>query len=160
EGHVFVDWYKDAALTTVFDFDSAVTAAMTLYAKWELAEYNVTFDVDGGSEVEAVGVNHGHTIDEPNDPTKDGYTFIGWFSDEDLTEEFDFETEITEDTTLYAKWEVVSYTISLNLNGGTLDPAFPTTSYTVESDDITLPTPVKDGYDFIGWFTTSDFQGE
>lgn len=160
EGHVFVDWYKDAALTTVFDFDSAVTAAMTLYAKWELAEYNVTFDVDGGSEVEAVGVNHGHTIDEPNDPTKDGYTFIGWFSDEDLTEEFDFETEITEDTTLYAKWEVVSYTISLNLNGGTLDPTFPTTSYTVESDDITLPTPVKDGYDFIGWFTTSDFQGE
>ncbi|MFA5670681.1 MAG: InlB B-repeat-containing protein [Balneolaceae bacterium] len=161
-GHVFVNWYSNSAKTTVYNFDTPVTAALTLYAKWEVSEYDVTFDTDGGSEIEAVGVNHGEKVTQPDNPTKDGHNFVGWFSDEELTEEFDFDTEITANTTLYAKWELKTYNVLFNLGGGT-GVANVTAKH---GEKVAEPenNPTKDGYIFAGWYkefnTVNEFDFE
>ena len=67
--------------------------------------YSVTFNTNGGSEVEKQTINEGEVVNEPEKPTKEGFSFDGWYTDEDLTEKFDFVTVITSDITLYAGWE-------------------------------------------------------
>ena len=67
---------------------------------------NVSFDVDGGSEVKTQIIEKGKTAEEPSEPTKEGYTFEGWYASETATEEFDFSTKLDKDTTLYAKWSM------------------------------------------------------
>ena len=103
-GYVFKNWYADEELTTLFDFDSEIETNTTVYAKWaEL--FTVTFNSNGGSEVASQSVEDGTLATEPETPTKDDYTFDGWYKEDALTTEFDFTTDvITEDTTLYAKW--------------------------------------------------------
>lgn len=103
-GYNFKNWYADAEFTTVFDFDNAINANTTIYAKWaEL--FTVTFNVDGGSAVASQEVEDGGLATAPSDPTKDGYTFGGWYKEDTLTTAFDFATDtITADTTIYAKW--------------------------------------------------------
>ncbi len=89
----------------------------------------------------------------PEDPDKEGYTFVGWYLDEDLTQPYDGRP-ITEDTTLYAKFEINTYTVTLNTNGG--DPLDP-----VSADYNTtpvIPTPTRTGYDFGGWFTDESLE--
>lgn len=85
--------------TVVLNYDGATN---TFY---ERLEFSVTFDTDGGSKVDTLSVTNGKTLAAPADPTKDGYTFDGWYTDEALTKPFSFGiTLITEDITLYAKW--------------------------------------------------------
>ena len=67
--------------------------------------YSVTFKTNGGSEVEKQTINEGEVVHEPEKPTKEGFSFDGWYTDEDLTEKFDFVTVINSDITLYAAWE-------------------------------------------------------
>lgn len=67
--------------------------------------FSVVFESNGGSEVAPQGVEPGGLVVEPQDPTKDGYTFAGWYSDETLTTEYDFSTPVTSDLTLYADWD-------------------------------------------------------
>ena len=64
----------------------------------------VAFETNGGSEIDPVEVNFGEKLAKPADPTKDGYIFAGWYTDEELTEAYDFDQEVTEDMYLYAKW--------------------------------------------------------
>ena len=94
------------------------------------------------------------------DPVKTGYTFAGWYKAEDFTG--GAVTKIaqgsTGNITLYAKWELVNYTITYKLNGGTNAPENPA-SYNVETETITLKDPVKPGYTFAGWYRTEDFTG-
>lgn len=66
--------------------------------------YTVTFNSNGGSEVEPQTVNAGETATAPTAPTKAGYDFVAWYSDSELQNEFNFETAINADTTLYAGW--------------------------------------------------------
>ncbi|MBQ8970992.1 MAG: InlB B-repeat-containing protein [Lachnospiraceae bacterium] len=75
--------------------------------------YTATFETNGGSTVKTQTVKEGGTAKEPNAPTKNGYAFDGWYSDEELTEEYDFQTVLTEDITLYAKWEVAIFNPSV-----------------------------------------------
>ncbi|MCC8066521.1 MAG: InlB B-repeat-containing protein, partial [Clostridiales bacterium] len=70
-----------------------------------ITEYTVTFNSNGGSEVESQTVKEGETAKEPTEPTLDGYTFAGWYSDAELTTAYDFSTSVSSDVTLYAKWE-------------------------------------------------------
>ena len=116
-------WYNDSALTDEFDFSSPITEDTTLYAKWQqvVYRYTVTFNSNGGSNVITQTVNGGGLAIIPNNPTKDGYTFAGWYKDSALTSEFNFNTPITANTTLYAKWqknadEGSESTISCNSN--------------------------------------------
>ena len=64
----------------------------------------MTFDSNGGSSVDSQTINAGATATEPTDPTKEGYNFLGWYSDQELQTAFDFSTAINADTTLYAAW--------------------------------------------------------
>jgi uncharacterized repeat protein (TIGR02543 family) len=114
EGFTFAGWFKEDTLATQFDFDSeTVSADITLYAKWDAvnasATFTVTFNTNGGSDVPVQQIaQDGKVVKPETDPTREGYTFAGWFKDADCTIAFDFETEvITADTTIYAKWEEV-----------------------------------------------------
>lgn len=107
-GYTFDGWFTSAELTTLFDFDTAIEADVTLYAGWTaviLDEFTVTFETNGGSAVEPITVLEGATAIMPAHPTKDEFVFAGWFVDAELETPFIVTTPITADITLYAKWE-------------------------------------------------------
>ncbi|MDY4053140.1 MAG: InlB B-repeat-containing protein [Bacilli bacterium] len=79
--------------------------------------YKVTFETNGGSKIEDVIVEQGKTISAPETPTKEGYKFIGWFNDKELTEKFVFENPITKDTIIYAKWQLKEDVNQIFVNG-------------------------------------------
>ena len=107
-GYTFAGWFTDEDLTSAFADGTQITADTTLYAKWTINEYTVTFNANGGSAVTEQKVEYNATASEPSDPTKTGYTFAGWYADAELTTAFDFATPVTADTTLYAKWTEVT----------------------------------------------------
>ncbi len=160
-GYTFGGWYKEASCVTAYDFNTAVTADLTLYAKWtakgggETEKYTVTFDSQGGTEVEPQTVNKDEKVTEPEAPTKSGYTFGGWYEEASCDTEYDFDTAVTSDLTLYAKWtakgggETEKYTVTFDSQGGTeVEPQ------TVNKDEkVTEPeAPTKSGYTFGGWY--------
>lgn len=106
EKEFFVDWYKEAECTNAWDFENeAVSQDITLYAKWTSVAYTVTFESNGGSAVEPQQVAEGKFATNPQPvPTKDGYLFEGWYTEQTMRYKFDFYTPITKDITLYAKW--------------------------------------------------------
>lgn len=109
EGYEIVGWYTNEDCTQAYNFDVPVTGDMTLYAKWTPKQFTVTFE-DGveGNDVVSSTVSYGEKIDEPpTDPTREGYDFAGWYTDEDCTEVYDFATPVTDNMTLYAKWTPV-----------------------------------------------------
>lgn len=118
-------------------------------------KYTVTFNSNGGSEVKAQEVENGKTVAKPTNPTRDGYTFGGWYTDSALTKEYDFKTVVTGNLTLYAKWNkaeevVTKVTVTFNSNGGS-----EVVSQTVDKGaKVTAPgNPTKEGFTFGGWFT-------
>lgn len=106
EGYRFLGWYRDADGTQAFDFDQdTVTSDIILYAKW-IAVYNVAFETNSGSAVDVQQVEDGSLLEKPEDPTRFGYTFGGWYQDIDLTIPWDFASDaVTKHITLYASWE-------------------------------------------------------
>ena len=107
-GYTFVGWFADGA-NTAFDFDkTTITGNITLTAHWTINQYDVTFDSMGGSKIDDQKVDYGGYVAKPTDPTKSGYTFGGWYTDNKCTKgnEFSFDTKIIGDMTLYAKWDV------------------------------------------------------
>ena len=109
EGYAFVAWFKETTLSTEWKFDTdIVTADMTLYAKWEQNNmYTVTFNSNDGSVVTPQTVVEGGKATEPSPaPTKEGYTFDGWYSDNNtFSNKWNFASNtVTGDVTLYAKW--------------------------------------------------------
>ena len=121
-----------------------------------VTECSITYNLNGGSFDSMQIIPDSYNILSSTDtvlptPTKAGYNFGGWY-----TSPFYYYTEVTsipagssQDYSLYAKWEIITYNITYELNGGTISESYATT-YTVK-DSITLPTPTRDGYDFIGW---------
>ena len=112
----------------------------------------VTFQSNGGSEVEAQQVSGGYAT-EPEAPTRRGYDFVGWDYRGQL---FDFaSTRVTENITLVARWRAIEYTVTFeNCEGVTLPED---RSFTVEDASYTLPTaPVKEGCDFLGWYSDAE----
>lgn len=110
EKEYFVDWYKEAECTNVWDFENeTVSQDITLYAKWTSIAYTVTFETNGGSAIEAQLVPDGTFATKPaTAPTKEGNLFEGWYTEQTMTNLFDFYTPITKDITLYAKWMDIS----------------------------------------------------
>ena len=110
EKEYFVDWYKEAECTNVWDFENeTVSQDITLYAKWTSIAYTVTFETNGGSAIEAQLVPEGTFATKPaTAPTKEGNLFEGWYTEQTMTNLFKFYTPITKDITLYAKWMDIS----------------------------------------------------
>lgn len=119
-GHNFVGWYKTAELETVFNFETPIVQNTVVYAKWEKIRYSVTFEVSGGTPVAEQTVEYGERAEQPDDPAKQGHTFKGWFTDEELTKTFDFNVVIGENITLYAKYERNLYTVTFADYDGTV----------------------------------------
>lgn len=125
----------------------------------EAVYYTVTFESNGGTEVESQQVKQGATVTKPADPTREGYTFGGWYYDPELTEvsKFSFETTIYDNLTLYAKWTEtkVFHTITFDTQGGSeIAPV------EVEDGEL-LPRPedpVREGYEFRGWYWDPMYQ--
>lgn len=122
ENHTFAGWYNG---DEKFDFDADTTNApnvLELVAKWDINKYTVKFVSEHGSFADQP-IEHGKTIktDELTIPKVDGYTFGGWYADENRTIEFNFNTPITGNTKVYAKWEknapVLPDTYELNVSG-------------------------------------------
>lgn len=105
DGYAFIGWYTEATFAHAWDFErEIVTKDITLYAKWEIVEFIVTFNTNGGSSIDPVAAAKGSKIQRPLPPTKDGFAFIDWYTDNTLEQVFDFNTSITSNITLYAKW--------------------------------------------------------
>ncbi len=158
EGYVFKGWYSDAECTNEHNMESALTKDITLYAGWEEIKYEVSFNSNGGSDVEEQSVIENQKATEPTDPTRTGYTFKGWFKESTLNTEWDFDTDVvTADTTLYAKWEINKYEVSFDTDDGSA-----VGNQTIEHNSKAVkPTdPTKTGYDFKGWFKDSTFTTE
>ncbi|OKL36236.1 InlB B-repeat-containing protein, partial [Domibacillus mangrovi] len=153
-GHTFKGWYKDELLTNAFLFDNEViTGETVIYAKWEANQYTVVFDSNEGSSVESTTVSHGEKITKPIEPAKAGYTFAGWYTDEDTTSIFTFESDVvTGDLTLYAKWVSIPYNVKFESNQGSA-VADIVTAY---GEKLSQPAdPTKEGYTFDGWYKDS-----
>ena len=138
QGYQFTDWYLD---DTKYDFNAAVTGDMTLTAKWTANSYTITFDTDGGSKIDPITQDYGTAITAPADPTREGYTFIGW------------DTEIPTtmpagDMTIKAQWRINRYTVTFDTDGGSAVASI-TQDY---GTAITAPAdPTRGGYTFTGW---------
>ena len=122
EGFTFDGWYADKAHETKFDFNTQITSDTKVYAKWTAKDYEVSFITEHGDAPDSQNVKYNGTADDPGKLTEEGYTFIGWYTDDthDSTK-FDFNTPITSDTKVYAKWEknapVLPDTYALNVSG-------------------------------------------
>lgn len=154
-GHIFVDWYKDAELTTKYNFADPVTDNLTIYAKWTKEQYVVNFVDNGGVPVEAQTVEYNDIIDASkiSEQIKTDCTFVGWYSDEECTQEFALDTPVTGAMTLYALWKdnpLVTYS-------GTNIP-----SERIEYNScITKPAdPIKEHFTFVGWYKDAEFETE
>ncbi len=130
-----------------------------LYAIWSKAEtYTVTFNANGHgyTDVQFVVVSKGDVVSEPELIANTGYEVEGWFETQDGSgEAYAFGHTISKNMTLYAKWTVIDYSIVYELDGG-INGSNPAV-YTVESDNIVLENPTKDGYDFCGWYYDKAF---
>jgi len=106
-GYGFGGWYKEAACTNEWDFATdTVTGNITLYVKWNINYYTVSFNADGGSPVpNSQNIAHGGKVATPSAMTKTGYSFGGWYKEAACTNQWNFATDsVTGEITLYAKW--------------------------------------------------------
>ena len=159
--NTFVGWNTepDGGGTSYSDGETiTVTAGMTLYAQWvPNTYYDVSFNKNA---TDATGTMSNQTFITivpkaltANAFTRTGYVFTGWNTEPDGsgTPYADGATVSNlGDVTLYAQWQIITYSITYNLDGGTNGSGNPA-SYTIQSDDITLAEPVRMGFDFIGW---------
>ena len=142
-GHTFKGWYDNENLTgsPVTAIGGAETGNKEYWAKWEINQYTITFDTNGGSEIAPITQDYGTEITVPADPTRKGYTFKGW--DKEIP-----ETMPAENITVKAQWEINQYTITFDTNGGS-EIAPITQDYGTE---IASPAnPTRKGYTFKGW---------
>ena len=164
KGYTFDGWYETENITdeseSVEKILQGSTGNRVFYAKWSLIEYAITYELNGGefagSSVKSYTIESDR-IDLPTNVTRAGYTFDGWLlNGSDATA---IEKGSTGDKTFYAKWDLITYTITYNLNDGTLAEEA-VKSYTVESEDISLQTPTRAGYVFGGWYENSGLTGD
>ena len=158
DGNTFDGWYKDAEFEEPWDFDTdTVTDNTVIYAKWIADVYEVTFNSNGGSDVDSQDVEHGKKVSKPADSIKDGYVLEGWYKDAELEEPWDFDTDtVTEDITLYANWtEIIIHEVTFDSNGGSA-----VDSQDVEHGNLAEEPedPTKDGYVLEGWYKDAELE--
>ncbi|PZT52556.1 InlB B-repeat-containing protein [Paenibacillus silvae] len=156
-GYTFAGWYTDKALTQRFDFaNTAVTADTQLFAGWNIEQYTVSFNSDGGTVVADIPVEYGMTVTAPTEPTRTGYTFTGWYVDAAHTQLFHFTTTpITANMQLYAGWSTNQYTVTFESNGGTM-----VSEQLIDYGNPVLEPqpPGRTGYTFTGWYSDAALQ--
>ena len=150
-GYIFLGWTGEGITEPqkTMEIPQGSTGDRTYTANWQVIEYTVTLDVSGGDPLDPIT----YTVETPvilPTPTSTGYTFLGWTGEGETTPQptVVLPKGTTGDKMYFANWEVNIYAITLDTSGGN---ALEAISYAVTSSPITLPTPVRTGYTFLGW---------
>jgi len=153
-GHTFIGWYTESELTNKFTFDTMPSSNLTLYANWQLNDYTIIFDSNDGSEIPDLTAGYNTNISAPENPTLTGYSFLGWFSDSDLTEAFEFTVMPLDGATIYAKWKINQYTITFISYA-----EITVTSITADYNKIinAPEAPIREGYTFLNWYSDEEY---
>jgi uncharacterized repeat protein (TIGR02543 family) len=159
-GYDFAGWFRDDITFATSAFPLTPTGDTTVYAKWDIDVYTITYDANDGTL--AGGEDPSYTYGEPaiiapTDPTRTGYDFAGWYTDDITFASSAFPLTPTADTTVYAKWTASTYTVTYDTNSGTLFGG-EITSYTTGDAAISQPTdPTRTGYAFVDWYSDALF---
>ena len=151
-GHRFKGWYTSASGGSLYN-TVTVSAARTFYAQFTAESYTVTWDL-GDGDTETTSQTYGQALVLPATPSRDGYTFQGWYTSETGGTQVTGSTTYTTagPSTYYARWEADQYTITWDLGDGRTE-----TTQQTYGEKLGLPTqPLKDGYTFLGWFTDAE----
>ena len=150
-GSTFEGWYADADFSVEWNFSlDTITQDTTLYAKWELITQTLSFDCMGGVAIPSIEVPTDSLATPPTTPIKAGHTFVRWYKETNCIYAWNFSTDrITQDTTLYAKWEKNTYLVTFESNGGSnitaIQASYGTSFYEPKP-------PTKANYIFVGWY--------
>ena len=165
-GYTFGGWYKESNCANAFDFNTAINADITLFAKWTANKYIVTLSNQGATTAGTASVQatYGSAMPSATMPQKTGYTFGGYYTSNNGggTQYYNANGgsskawNIANNTTLYAKWTATNYTITYNTNGGN---SIAQKTYTIETATFDLPTPTRTGYTFAGWYDNANLTG-
>lgn len=181
-GYEFKGWYTDAKYTTALiksgneyyirysnikieqtpEVDSGMqeyvdsfyskSAYVFLYAKWEKIQNTITINYYSGNS-ETVPINDGE-VPVLEDPTREGYKFVGWYTDAGYTTVWDPQAPIVGNINIYAKWQQIkTFTVTINYNNGMGSK----TEYVQENTALVAPTAKYEGYNLVGWYTDSNF---
>lgn len=159
-GHDFVDWFIDENLETPATITTMPDTNPTVFAKWQVHSHTLTINQNNGTAQINKSVDFGTELAlinefNPEIISKTGYSFVNWFTDEALTEALTLETMPDENLTIYAKWQINSYTIKLFLNHRSDTSLFKeiTTEFNNDISEFISQKPEFEGYTFTGWFT-------
>ena len=154
KGYTFLGWYENDVLINTLDTNAK--RDYTLVAKWEMSTYTINYDLDGGEltiePVKSFNIENVENIQLPT-PTKKDYIFAGWYENGQKVSELELKNY-----NLVAKWTDVYYYIQYETDGGEFT-GNTKEEYTV-FDEFTLPIPVKEGYEFKGWYLNENFEGD
>lgn len=146
ENYTFAGWYNG---NEKFDFTTVPTGDVTLTATWEKSKYKVSFITEHGDAPDSQNVPYNEPATNPGELRADGYTFIGWYTDNTYSTKFDFTKPIKSNTKVYAKWTAKDYEVSFVTEHGKA-PASQNVPYNETADD---PGKLSaEGYTFIGWY--------
>ena len=151
-GYIFLGWTGEGITEAqkTIEIPQGSTGDRTYTANWQVIEYTITLlDMDGAGTSEALV----YTVEQPvtlPTPTREGYAFLGWTVNSDMAPQLTvvLPQGSIGNRTYTANWELTGYTITMDLNGGSGETAL---LYTVIDDDFALPTPTRNGYEFVGW---------
>ncbi len=157
EGYTFTGWYTDAIGGSQVSESTVLNNAqsVTVYAHWSINSYTVTFYANGGKpETQTRSVNYNSSIGTLPSVSKDGHTFLGWFTSPNSDIQISDSTtlDVAGDIGYHAQWKANSYSVSFNSNGGSAASGI---TVTFDKPYGTLPTPTKPGHTFAGWTTES-----
>ena len=148
EGHTFSGWFLDETLKFKYS-PTKVEGNMTLYAKWTVNKYTISYETNGGGEISTHSINYGSEIELAANPTKVGHEFVGWYTDAALTNKFEETTMPAENIKLYAAWDAYDYVIKFVSNDDEIEDYRQTVEY---GQKVTRPAdPTREGYTFKGW---------
>lgn len=159
-GYTFAGWYTSSKLRTLYTFTTMPDSDITLYAKWVVGTYTVTFDANGGTcSPSSITVTCGSVLggSVPN-PTRTGYTFCGWNAAADGSgAAFGGTTPVSSSLTVYAQWRIRTCTVTYRVAGCDGSRAAPSPQVVDFGGVVTTPTvATRPGYTFSGWYTEVD----
>ena len=151
-GYIFLGWTGEGITEPqeIIEIPQGSTGDRTYTANWQVIEYTITLlEMDGAGTSEALV----YTVEQPvtlPTPTREGYAFLGWTVNSDMAPQLTvvLPQGSIGNKTYTANWELTGYTVTMNLNGGSGET---TLLYTVEDEEFALPTPTRNGYEFVGW---------
>ena len=153
EGYTFDGWYDENGAQYTEDTVYAIAGDATLTARWTANIYEITLDANGGvTDVALVQVTFGQAVGALPTPTREGYVFLGWFDEAGSRYDASTVYSTADGVTLTARWgqEDSTFTITLNANGGKVEPSALAVVYGQAVG--ALPVPTREGYTFGGWY--------